>query len=91
MEIGEKVKKHLEELKELAEKIGCNVNSTSVWVFTENGEVKYMAQSFCGEASDICIRSNVEDNWPDAIISFYKNAKEVVDVQSKLNNDEYGF
>jgi hypothetical protein len=91
MEIGKEVKKYLEELKGLAEKFGCNVNTASVWVFTENGEVKYMAQSFCGEASDTCIRSNVEDNWPDAIISFYENAKEVVDAQLKLNNDEYGF
>ena len=91
LEIGEQIKGHLQELKELADKIGCNVNNTSVWVFTEGGEVKYMAQSFCGVESDICIRSSVEDNWPDAIISFYKNAKEVVDIQSRLNSDDYGF
>lgn len=91
MKIEQQVNEYLAEAKALAEKNGCNVEMTSVWIFTEENEIKYMAQSFYGEGTDICIRSNVEDNWPDAIISFYKNIKDFSIINATLNSDDSGF
>jgi len=91
MEIAEQLKEYLAEVKSLAEKNGCNSELTSVWVFTEDDQIKYMAQSFYGEEADVCIRSNVEDNWPDTIISFYKNIKDFAIINKTLNSDDSGF
>jgi len=91
MEIGQQVKQYLSEAKDVAEKLNCNVDLTSAWVFTEDNDVKYMMQSFYGESTDICIRSNVEDNWPDAIISFYKNARAMIAAYQISNEEDYGF
>lgn len=91
MKIEQEITECLAEARALAEKNGCNVGLTSVWVFTEEDQVKYMVQSFYGEEIDMCIRSNVENNWPDAIISFYKNIKDFSIINATLNNDESGF
>lgn len=91
MEIEQQVKSFLQEAKKLSQDLSCNTELTSVWIFTEEDEIKYMVQSFYGEGTDMCIRGNVEDNWPDAIISFYKNAKAMISAYTTLNSDEYGF
>ena len=92
MEIGQQIKEYLSEAKALAEKLNCNTELTSAWVFTEDDEVRYMMQSFYGDGTDMCIRSNIEDNWPDAIISFYKNAKAmIIAYDISINGEDYGF